>query len=168
MEFSWNSNTKCTEVPQSSISLQPFSEVLCFFFLNIWQTVVNTMVTSVVYLLCPRAYILSYFIKLLRDLSLSGMVVACMFHQVREKFSEFMVFTFLENALNLHIFTHALIPHSKFQDNINIKEWRKLCFNLSKFNQKTWRWLGTRLFIFFIICNFSKCDGFTYNTYHNT
>ena len=26
-----------------------------------------------------------------------------------------MVFTFLENALNLGIFTHALVPHSKLQ-----------------------------------------------------
>ena len=28
---------------------------------------------------------------------------------------QFMVFTFLENALNLCIFTHAPVPHSKFQ-----------------------------------------------------
>ena len=26
-----------------------------------------------------------------------------------------MVFTFLENAFNLGIFTHALVPHSKLQ-----------------------------------------------------
>ena len=26
-----------------------------------------------------------------------------------------MVFTFLENALNLYIFTHAAVPHSKLQ-----------------------------------------------------
>ena len=28
---------------------------------------------------------------------------------------QFMVFTFLENALNLCIFTHAPVPHSKLQ-----------------------------------------------------
>ena len=31
------------------------------------------------------------------------------------KFFQFIVFTFLENALNLCIFTHALVPRSKLQ-----------------------------------------------------
>ena len=30
MEFSWNPNTKCTEKPQSSISMHPFSDVPFF------------------------------------------------------------------------------------------------------------------------------------------
>ena len=28
---------------------------------------------------------------------------------------QFIVFTFLENALNLRLFTHASVPHSKLQ-----------------------------------------------------
>ena len=31
------------------------------------------------------------------------------------KIFQFMAFTFLENALNLYIFTHAPVPHSKLQ-----------------------------------------------------
>ena len=38
-----------------------------------------------------------------------------MFHFVWENFFNFMVFTFLKNALNLGIFTHAPIPQSKLQ-----------------------------------------------------
>ena len=34
---------------------------------------------------------------------------------MRGKNFQFMVFTFLENALNLCVFTHAPIPHSKLQ-----------------------------------------------------
>ena len=70
--------------------------------------------------------------------------------------------------INLCIFTHTPVPHSKLQveffENLfppRRKGWRKLWFTLWKFNHKIWRWLGTSLFIFCIICNFSKCDGFT-------
>ena len=55
------------------------------------------------------------------------------------KFFQFMVFTFLENALNLCIFTHAPALHSKLQvgffENLfppKWKGWRKLWFALSK------------------------------------
>ena len=65
-------------------------------------------------------------------------------------FSIFMVLTFIENALNLCMFTHAPVPHSKLQVEIfkNLfpprqRGWRKLWFALSKFNKKIWRWLGT-------------------------
>ena len=66
-----------------------------------------------------------------------------MFHHVWEKFFNFMVLTFLEDALNLWIFTHALVPHAKFY--VELFEnlfpprrtgWRKLSFALLKFNQK--------------------------------
>ena len=70
---------------------------------------------------------------------------------------QFTVFTFLENALNLCIFTHAPVPHSKFQaeffENVfppRRKGWRKLWFALSKFNQKIWRWLGTLVYLYFV------------------
>ena len=41
--------------------------------------------------------------------------LACMFHHALEKFFNFMMFTFQENALNLWIFTHAPVPQSKLQ-----------------------------------------------------
>ena len=71
---------------------------------------------------------------------------------------EFMVFIFLENALDLCIFTHAPVHHSKLQvqflENLlplpRRKWWRKLWFALSKFNQKIWRWLGTLVYLHFV------------------
>ena len=41
--------------------------------------------------------------------------LTCMFHHVWEKFFNFMVFTFLEYALNLWIFNHAPVFQSKLQ-----------------------------------------------------
>ena len=76
------------------------------------------------------------------------------------KIFKFMVFTFLENALNLGIFT-KLLPHSKLAPKFlssrstnSRKRWKKLWFALSKFNQKmTW---DIWLFVFCIIFNFSN------------
>ena len=39
--------------------------------------------------------------------------LTCIFHYVWEKVFKFMVFTFLENLLNLGIFPHFPIPRSK-------------------------------------------------------
>ena len=40
--------------------------------------------------------------------------LTCIFHHAWESF-KFMVFTFVENAMNLGIFTHGPVPHSKLQ-----------------------------------------------------
>ena len=73
------------------------------------------------------------------------------------KIFQFMVFTFLENVLNLCIFIHVPVPHSKLQKEVfeNLfpprrKGWRKLWFALSKLNQKIWRWLGTLVYLYFV------------------
>ena len=80
------------------------------------------------------------------------------------KIFKFMVFAFLENALNLSIFTYAfplptqssppssyhhtlgrgklLIPSDSIIFNSR-KALRKPWFTLSEFSQKIWRWLGT-------------------------
>ena len=57
------------------------------------------------------------------------------------KLFQFMVFTFLENALNLCFFTHALVLHSKLQAGFfknmfppRRKGWRKLWFAFLNFN----------------------------------
>ena len=77
-----------------------------------------------------------------------------MFPHVWEKFFNFMVLTFLEDALNLWIFTHALVPHAKFY--VELFEnlfpprrtgWRKLSFALLKFNQKISRWPETLIYL---------------------
>ena len=79
-----------------------------------------------------------------------------------------MVFTILENALNIDISTHAPIPHSKLQaeyfENLFPSQQKRvdkimICFiKIQSENMKmTWK---IRLFIFGMVCNFSKCDGF--------
>ena len=47
------------------------------------------------------------------------------FHHVWEKFFNFMVFTFLENALNLSIFNHAPVAQSKLQEEISFPQDKK-------------------------------------------
>ena len=81
---------------------------------------------------------------------------------------KFMVFTFLENALNLGIFTHAPVLHSKLQVEFfeNLFEKQKgvektiICFIKIQTEIMTMTW-NVRLFMFYMICNFYKCDGFT-------
>ena len=85
------------------------------------------------------------------------------------KIFQFMVFTFLENALNICIFTHAPVPHSKLQagffENLfypktkGVEKTMICCIKIQSENMKmTW---NIRLFIFCMIYNFSKYDGFT-------
>ena len=122
------------------------------------------MVNSVVYHPCtsrvtsrihffhiPLNY-LGFYLSQFVELSLTGI-----FHLVLETFFQFMVLTFLENALNLCIFTHTLVPDSKLQVELfeNLfppirNRWGKLRFALSKFNHKIWRWLGTLACLYFI------------------
>ena len=94
MEFPWNSNTKCTKVPQPCISMHPFSDVPFFSKISQPHVTTNKMINSVVYHLCssqdyPQGYILSYFFKLLRALPLSRILVefslTCIFHHVWKK-----------------------------------------------------------------------------------
>ena len=78
--------------------------------------------------------------------------------------------TFLENALNLDIFTHATVPHLKLQVEKNsfglvspkteVVEETMICFiKIQSGNMKmTW---NISLFIFCVICKFCKCDGLT-------
>ena len=131
------------------------------------------------YHLCPLRlasgeYILSYFLKLPRVLSLKN---ACWISSdlyistCVGKMFQFMVFIFQENALNLCIFTNIPVPHSKlhveffenlFPQDATGGDQAMIWFALSNFNQKKWRWLETLdLFTFCMICNFSKCDDVT-------
>ena len=73
------------------------------------------MVNSAVYQPFPARF------TLIGALSVSRMIaeysLICVFHHVWKKV-KFMVFTFLENALNLGIFTHVPVSHSKLQAEI--------------------------------------------------
>ena len=80
-----------------------------------------------------------------------------------------MVFTFLENALNLSIFTHAFVPDSKLQAEVfqnlspstaeNGGENYDFLIKIRSENMRmTWK---IRLFIFCMIRYFSKYDSFT-------
>ena len=86
-----------------------------------------------------------------------------------EKIFQFMVFTFPENALNLYIFTHAPVSHLKLQVEFFVNlflpktegvDVAMICsIKIQSENMKmTW---NISLFTFCMICNFSKCDGFT-------
>ena len=94
--------------------------------------------------------------------------LTCIFHHVWEKIFQFMVFTFLENALSLCVFTHDLVLHSKLQ-----AEFFKTCFpqekrgggNYDLLYQNSVRKhkddLEHYLFTFCMIYNFYRCDGYT-------
>ena len=70
------------------------------------------------------------------------------------KIFNFMLFTFLEDALNQSIFTYASVPQLKirveFFENLfppRQKGWRKLWFALLKFNQKISKWPGKLIYL---------------------
>ena len=86
----------------------------------------------------------TYFLKLLRVFPLCRILIefslTCMFHHLWGTLFNFMVFTFLENALNRWICTHAAVSQSKLQvEFFEIlfppirKGWRKLSFALLKY-----------------------------------
>ena len=83
--------------------------------------------------------------------------------------NKFMVFTVLENALNLGIFIYALLPRSKLQAEFfeylfpptaerDGENYDLLYQNSIKNMKMTW---NTRFLIFCMTCNFSKCNDFT-------
>ena len=87
---------------------------------------------------------------------------------VGKKF-QFMVST-LENELNLCIFTHAPVPHSKLQvqffENLFLPrakdkevEETMICFIKIQSENMNMTW-SISLFICFMIYKFPKCDGF--------
>ena len=129
MEFPWNPNTNCAEKPQSSIPTRSFSNY--FFF----QKYLNLQVRT-------------------NKICIHNKLV---YSTKWGKFFQFIVFIFVENALNLWIFIHALVPYSKLQagffENLfppRRMGWRELWFSLTKFNQKIWRWLGTLGYLYFV------------------
>ena len=162
MKFSSNPNTKCTKKPQCSISTNPFSDVPSQKYLNP-QIRTNKLVNSIFlpplsFKISLRGYILSYFFKLLRVLYLQNVCwifSALYIPTCVGKIFQVVVFTFLENALNLYIFTHAPLPHSKHQVEKSVSpktegvEKAIICSTISKFDQKIWRWLGTFVYLDF-------------------
>ena len=82
---------------------------------------------------------------------------------------KFTVFAFLENVVNLGIFTHAHVPHSELQaesfENLfplteeTVEEHYDLLYqnSIRKYEDV----LEIRFFLFCVICNFSKFDAFT-------
>ena len=117
----------------------------------------------------PHGYILSCFFQLLRVLSLQK---ACrIFSDLYiptsvKNFFQFMVFTFLENVLEPCIFTHASVTNSKlhvevfcFPKDGSVEEDMVCSTKTQSENMKMTR--NISLFTFCMICNFSKCDGFT-------
>ena len=140
------------------------------------QVRTNKLVKSVIYHLCPSILASGthpYFLKLLRVLSPSRMLVQFSDLYIPPcvgKNSQFMMFT-LENELNLCIFTHTPVLHSKLQvhfsenlfparaKNKGVEE-TMICFIIIQSENMKMTW-NISLFICCMIYNFSKCDGFT-------
>ena len=102
--------------------------------------------------------------------SFSQFSLTCIFHHVWEKNFQFRMFTLLYE-LNLCIFTHAPVPHSKLQvqffenlfppraKNKGVEE-TMICFIKIQSTTMKMTW-NFSLFIYCMIYNFSKCAGFT-------
>ena len=124
MEFSWNPNTKSREKPQYSIPTHTFFDVSSFSkipkptdqkqqigkkcILPPFSLKISLRDTSFHISLNSLEFYLS---RILVEFSLTCIYI----HTSRDKCFQFMVFAFLENTLNLCIFTHASVPHSKLQ-----------------------------------------------------
>ena len=122
-EFFLKPQYKCEKEPKSSISLFPFLLPLLFQGyrnpqVRIRKKKLTALINNLVHQDQPQGYILSYFYKLLRTSSLSRMLeefsLKLVYSTMVGKSFKSMVFTFIENALNLDIFTHTYFPfHSK-------------------------------------------------------
>ena len=141
------------------------------------QVRTRKLVNNIVYHPCPSRLASGmhhYFFKLHRIFSLSRMFVEfsdlCIPPCVGKIF-QFIVFI-SENALNLCIFTHCQVPHSKLQvqffenlfppraKNKGVVEETMICFLKFQSENMKMTW-SISLFIFYMIYNFSKYDGFT-------
>ena len=149
MEFSWNSNAKCTEWPQYSIWTHPFLMFPPFQKSLNPQVTTNKLVNSFVYHPCPSRLTTGYrdtsfhislnsfgfYLSPEYLLNFLWLVYSCLGRNFR-----FMVITFLENALNLK-YVFLLMPQSPSQKNVlkiffpktkGVKE-TMICFILLKY-----------------------------------
>ena len=171
MEFSWNTSTKCTEKPQSSISKNPFSDVPSFSKINKNQQIGNQCC------LPPLSHKIS-----LRDTSFHISLNSLGFYLSPEYLLNFFWIVHstmcgknfsvygINNALKLWIFTYAPVSDSKleveFFENVfppRQKGWMEetmICFIKIQSGKVKMTW-NISLFIFCMIYSFSKCDAFT-------
>ena len=121
MTFSWNPNTSVKRCSILYIPMHPFSvapifveDILTFWLESTkWLTV---LITTLILQDQPQGYILSYFYKLLGlyfspECLLNFLSIFYITPCVGKPF-KFMVFKFLDNALNIGIFTHVSLPHA--------------------------------------------------------
>ena len=119
----------------------------------------SKLVNSVVYHPWPSILALGYILISLNSLGFY-LCPECFlnFLWLVEKSFQFMVFA-VGNPLNLWIFTHVLVLHSKLQEEFceicfpqgpRTKGWRKLWFALLKFSQKIWRWIGILVYLYLV------------------
>ena len=171
MEFSWNPNTKCKEVFQSSISKHPFV-VPSFSKISQPQVKLKKMVSSVFYNPCPsrlasRVNILSHFFKFLRSLYLSRMIlefsITCVFYYVWGKVLNFGVHIHRKCIESRHFYSCSSSPIKTqkflkvcFPQQQKAVERTLICFIKIQSGNMKMNW-SIRLFIFCMICNFSKC-----------
>ena len=172
-EFSWNCNTKCTDVPQPTFSIYPFSDVLSIskiskppglnqqnikqfcsptssFKFNLKDTSFHFISNSLGIYFLPE-----WLLNLLLYIP-----------QYMGNIFKFMVFTSQENIFNLGIFYSCPVPNSKLQaeffENLfpQTVESSGENYDLLYPNSIT-KFEDDLEHIFCLICNVSKCDGFT-------
>ena len=148
-------------MPQSSISTPPFSFAPPFQGYVKPQVRINKMITISLKDICFDIFINSLGLYLSPEYWLNFLSNLYIQPWLGKNF-KFMVLIFLENALNLGIFTHAPIKvegnysfspcsiFSKIYFPQQHNGWRKLWFALSKFNRKIWSWLGTLRYLYFV------------------
>ena len=151
MEFSWNPNTNCTEKPQSSSSTHPFSDVP--LFQKHRDTSFHISLNSLGFYLseCLLNFLwLVYSTMCGKKFSIYGV------HIPRKCIESMHFYSCPSPPLKTpgRIFWKSVSPKTK-----GVEE-TMICFiKIQSENMKmTW---NISLFIFCMICNFSKCDGFT-------
>ena len=121
----------------------------------------------------PEGYFLSYFLRLLRALSLSRMLaefsVTCIFHNVFEKFFNL----WCSHSYKMNLLMPPFPTQKSWQKFLKIcfsqqqKEVEKTIIGFIKIQSENMKITWNIRLIFCMICNFSKCDGFTVNNiYH--
>ena len=176
MEFSWNPNTKCTEKPQSSISTHPFSDVPYFskisqppgknqqigkqcclpplpFKISLMDTSFHISLNFLGFYLSPGC--LLNFLWLVYSTMCEIIFSIYGVHIPRKCIESMHFYSYLSPPLKTpgRIFWKSVSPKTK-----GVEETIIWFIKIQSENMKT-TW-GISLFIFCMIYNFSKSDGF--------
>ena len=162
MEFSWNSNAKCTEWPQYSIWTHPFLMFPPFQKSLNPQVTTNKLVNTFVYHPCPSRLTTGYrdtsfhislnsfgfYLSPEYLLNFLWLVYSTMFGKKFLIYGDHLPRKCIESKVC--IFTHAPVPQSKeFFENLFPQDERgEGNYDLLYFAE-IWRWLATFVYLYF-------------------